>query len=486
MPFTLLIQKDQVNLIEHTRAVTLTALRIAEVLTEELRGPGRQVDRDVLLAGAILHDVGQALRIRAERRKSSSRAARASSCAIPISGAAFAFKHGPAAGGPPHHRRPLQGGRRRRGGRSRRHRQPRRFRQLRRASRLSLGGTSLGQDVLGKNPRPEGRARGPGRRSHHRRPRLSTSPTTTPRPSSANSGSSASPGSQAPEKIVIVLDHIVPAADEKYAQNHKTIREFVAEQGIPNFFDIEHGVCHQVLSEAGFALPGDGHRGQRLPHDDLRRVRRLRRGHRPDRDGLASGPRTRSGSAFPRRSGSSSPASFRPGVFAKDVILKIIGDNGADRANYEAVEFAGPAAGGFQPRLAHGPVQHGRRDGGQERLFRARRRHARLAQGPGAGGLTRSSFPTRTPRYEAVLTYDLSTLEPQIACPHTVDNVKPVSEVEGKPFHQALIGTCTNGRLEDLEVAARILQGPESPSRCPGARPAGFARRSTSRRSRGA
>jgi homoaconitase/3-isopropylmalate dehydratase large subunit len=61
--------------------------------------------------------------------------------------------------------------------------------------------------------------------------------------------------------------------------------------------------------------------------------------------------------------------------------------------------------------------------------------------------------------YEAVLQYDLSVLEPQIACPHTVDNVKPVREVEGRPFHQALIGTCTNGRLEDLEVAARILKG---------------------------
>ena len=62
-------------------------------------------------------------------------------------------------------------------------------------------------------------------------------------------------------------------------------------------------------------------------------------------------------------------------------------------------------------------------------------------------------------KYEVTLKYDLSTIEPQVACPHTVDNVKPVGEVEGKPFHQALIGTCTNGRLEDIEVAARILKG---------------------------
>ena len=68
-------------------------------------------------------------------------------------------------------------------------------------------------------------------------------------------------------------------------------------------------------------------------------------------------------------------------------------------------------------------------------------------------------FSDKDAEYTQVLEYDLSKLEPQVACPHTVDNVRPVGDVAGTPFHQALIGTCTNGRMEDLEVAARILQG---------------------------
>jgi homoaconitate hydratase family protein len=146
------------------------------------------------------------------------------------------------------------------------------------------------------------------------------------------------------------------------------------------------------------------------------------------------------------------------GVFAKDVILKIIGDHGADRANYMAVEFAGPAAGDFSIAsrmvLTNMAAEMGAKNGyfaPDDRTLewlkaRARDDYEIIASDPDA-------------TYEAVMRYDISQIEPQIACPHTVDNVKPVSAVEGKRFHQALIGTCTNGRLEDLEVAAKILRG---------------------------
>ncbi len=123
---------------------------------------------------------------------------------------------------------------------------------------------------------------------------------------------------RAPEKIVIVLDHIVPAADEKYAQNHKTIREFVAAQGIRNFFDINAGVCHQVLPEQGFALPG--------PASSSAAIRTRRPTERsapspPASDGPrppASGRPTRSGSASRRPCASTSPGGCGRGVFAKD------------------------------------------------------------------------------------------------------------------------------------------------------------------------
>lgn len=260
-----------------------------------------------------------------------------------------------------------------------------------------------------------------------------------------------------PDKIVIILDHIVPAADEKYAQNHKTIREFVREQNLPHFYDIQNGVCHQVLPESGFALPGllimgsDSHTTTYGAFGAF----------------SAGIGRTEAASIWatdeiwlrvPETLRIEFRGRFPKGVYAKDAILKIIGDNGADRANYEAIEFTGPAAGEFslsaRMTLANMAAEMGAKNGYFE---------------PDA--LTIAWLKARTLRefevvvsdpdavYEAVLSYDLSVLEPQIACPHTVDNVKPVTAVAGHPVHQVLIGTCTNGRLEDLQVAARILKG---------------------------
>ena len=262
---------------------------------------------------------------------------------------------------------------------------------------------------------------------------------------------------KAPGKLVIILDHIVPAADEKYAQNHKTVREFVAAQGLPNFFDIQHGVCHQVLSEASFALPG-----KLIVGSDSHTTTYGAFG------AFAAGiGRTEAASIWatdeiwlrvPETLRVEFSGRLPAGVYAKDVILKVIGDHGADRANYEAIEFSGPAAGDFSLAsrmvMANMAAEMGAKNGyfePDEKTLewvkaRARADYEVVRSDPGA-------------KYETVLKYDLAALEPQIACPHTVDNVKPVREVEGKPFHQALIGTCTNGRLEDLEVAARILKG---------------------------
>jgi homoaconitate hydratase family protein len=262
---------------------------------------------------------------------------------------------------------------------------------------------------------------------------------------------------KAPGKLVIILDHIVPAADEKYAQNHKTIREFVAAQGLPNFFDIQHGVCHQVLSEASFALPG-----KLIVGSDSHTTTYGAFG------AFAAGiGRTEAASIWatdeiwlrvPETLRVEFSGKLPAGVFAKDIILKVIGDHGADRANYEAIEFTGPAAGDFSLAsrmvMANMAAEMGAKNGYFEPdgktlewvKARARADYEVVRSDPGAN-------------YEAVLEYDLSAIEPQVACPHTVDNVKPVREVEGKPFHQALIGTCTNGRLEDLEVAAGILNG---------------------------
>jgi homoaconitate hydratase family protein len=260
-----------------------------------------------------------------------------------------------------------------------------------------------------------------------------------------------------PDKLVIILDHVVPAAAEKYALNHKLIREFVKHQNITHFFDIQNGICHQVLSEEGFALPG--------------------------KIILGADSHTTSYGAFGAFSagiGRTEVAClwatdeiwlrvpetirielrgwFPKMVSAKDAILKIIGDQGADFANYKALEFSGPAAARFSLAsrlvLANMAAEMGAKIGyfaPDEITLDYVKERARASFTP--------VFSDKDAEYTQVLEYDLSKLEPQVACPHTVDNVRPVGDVAGTPFHQALIGTCTNGRMEDLEVAARILQG---------------------------
>jgi homoaconitate hydratase family protein len=262
---------------------------------------------------------------------------------------------------------------------------------------------------------------------------------------------------KSPQKLVIILDHIVPASSEKYATNHKTIREFVAAQNIPNFFDVPNGICHQVFSENGFALPG------RLI--------------------LGADSHTTSYGAFGAFSagiGRSEVASLwasdeiwlrvpetikieisgklLAGVYAKDVVLKIIGNEGADRANYKALEFTGEAVESFSLAsrlvLTNMAAEMGAKNGycePDEMTIQWLEERAKEDFHPV------TSDPDAT--FEAVLKHDISSLEPQVACPHTVDNVKSISEVKGIGFHQALIGTCTNGRLEDLEVAAGVLNG---------------------------
>ena len=258
-------------------------------------------------------------------------------------------------------------------------------------------------------------------------------------------------------KIVIVLDHVVPASSEKYAQNHKNIREFVKEQGIPHFFDIHHGICHQVFSENGFALPGKLILGADSHTTSYGAF------------GAFSAGIGRSEAAsvwatdeiwlkVPETIRIEMSGKLPAMVFTKDIILYIIGKEGADRANYKAVEFAGPAAQDFSlpSRLvmANMAAEMGAKNGyfvPDEKALtwleeRAQSEFEVVASDSDAN-------------YETVLDYDVSAIEPQVACPHTVDNVRPVTAVQGTPFHQAIIGTCTNGRIEDLKVAAQILRG---------------------------
>ncbi len=260
-----------------------------------------------------------------------------------------------------------------------------------------------------------------------------------------------------PEISVIVLDHVVPAASEGHAKNHQQIRQFVKEQGIASFYDVGEGICHQVLPEKGHALPGYlivGSDSHTTTHGAF---------------GAFAAGIGRTEAAAVMATGEiwlMVPHSFRigvqgqlpKGVYAKDLILHIIGDLGADGADYRAVEFAGSVIRkmGVASRmvLCNMAAEMGAKIGVVEPDGKTR---AWLESRTDVGYQEVLADPEAS--YERVIEYDVSALLPQVARPHTVDNVTPVTEVMGTRIDQALIGTCTNGRLEDLQVAAEILRG---------------------------
>lgn len=259
-----------------------------------------------------------------------------------------------------------------------------------------------------------------------------------------------------PEKVVIILDHVVPAASEKHALNHKIIREFVRQHGLPHFFDIESGVCHQVFSEKGFALPGllivgsDSHTTTYGTFGAL---------------SVGIG-RTETASTWatdeiwlrvPETIKFILEGKLNPGVMSKDLILRLIGDLGAEGANYKAVEFSGPAVGTLSLSSRMVMTNMVAEMGAKNGYFEPDEVCLKWLQSRAMRPFE-PIYSDEDANYEAVYHYNLSEVEPCVACPHSVDNVKPVSEVVGTKIHQALIGTCTNGRREDLEIAARILR----------------------------
>ncbi len=262
-----------------------------------------------------------------------------------------------------------------------------------------------------------------------------------------------------PDRAIIILDHTVPPSTETYAQHHKEIREFVKEQGIENFFDMNTsgGICHQVLPEKGFALPGKlilGADSHTTTYGAF---------------GAFSAGIGRSEVAAIWATGEiwlRVPETLKivikgkvpKGVYAKDIVLHIIGKIGADGATYMAVEFTGPVVEEMSVAsrmvLTNMAAEMGAKNGyvpPDEKTLEWVKPRAKTEFEP--------IYSDPDVEYKDIIEFDVSNLTPQVAVPHTVDNVKSIEEVEGIEFHQGLLGTCTNGRLEDLEIAAKILSG---------------------------
>ncbi len=266
-----------------------------------------------------------------------------------------------------------------------------------------------------------------------------------------------------PSKVTIIFDHRVPAESSKTASNQKKVREFVARYRIAKFHDIRGdvgGICHQILPESGYVRPGTvvlGTDSHTTSHGAL--------------GAFAFGvgaTEMASVWALGQAVNIEVPATikvnvtgrFQKFVGPKDLILHLIGKLGAQGANFKVLEFHGPTIRRMPTSgrlvICNMSVEAGATAG----IVPADDESVRyLREEAGVKGPIERVVPDEDAVYVQEMDIDVGKLEPQVACPHTVDNVKPVRDVRGKAVNQIVIGSCTNGRLDDLAVAARILRG---------------------------
>lgn len=260
-----------------------------------------------------------------------------------------------------------------------------------------------------------------------------------------------------PDMHAVILDHATPAPSTKHAENHRVIREFVKEQGITNFYDIGKGICHQILVESGLALPGEVILGSdsHTPHAGVMGA-------------FAAGiGRTEMASIWaigqiwlrvPESMKITVSGTLPIGVTSKDLALYIIGELKADGALYMSVEWHGEAIGAL-PLSQRATLTNLMAEMGAKNSYIPPDQLTFNYLKDRAHRDFEAIYPEENARYAVEMEYDAGTIEPMIACPHTVDNVKPLSEVKGTPIDQAFLGTCTNGRLDDLAAAAEVLEG---------------------------
>jgi 3-isopropylmalate/(R)-2-methylmalate dehydratase large subunit len=260
-----------------------------------------------------------------------------------------------------------------------------------------------------------------------------------------------------PDRIIILFDHQVPADSLNAANNHILLRKFAKEQGIKHFYDLYEGVCHQVMPEKGHVLPGDliiGSDSHTCAYGALGAFA----------TGVGS---TDMGAALalgklwfrvPETIRFEVDGKLGDCVYSKDIILKLIGDVGADGARYKACEYAGEAIHDLdisqRMTVSNMAIEMGGKAG---IVMPDERTEKYLRQRVPGFKLDKNLTSDEGAKYSAVKKYDVSDMPPQVACPHNVDNVVDIDKVEGKHIDQVFLGSCTNGRFEDLKIAADLM-----------------------------
>lgn len=269
-----------------------------------------------------------------------------------------------------------------------------------------------------------------------------------------------------PERLCIVLDHAVPPPTPQHAQNHAETRTFVRDQGVRHFFEVGRGICHQVISEEALILPGqvilgaDSHTthygwlgafGAGIGRSEVAAL-------------WATG---RLWLRVPEAIRITLTGSLLPGVTSKDLCLTLIGQLGADGGLYTSLEFDGSGVRtlSLESRMvipnmmAEFGVKNAHLTPDKE-VFEWLAERSEVRGGRSETEIQRLALvPDLGADYQAEYTLDLDQVEPLVACPPDVDNVRPLSAVAGQRVDMAFIGTCTNGRFEDLNAAAEVLHG---------------------------
>ncbi|MDR1775650.1 MAG: 3-isopropylmalate dehydratase large subunit [Actinomycetes bacterium] len=259
-----------------------------------------------------------------------------------------------------------------------------------------------------------------------------------------------------PNKVAVVMDHSSPSPLEGVSALHTLMRDFGERTGC-HVYDVGCGVCHQLVPEQGHVVPGDLVVGCDSHTCTYGAINVFSTGV-GSTDGAAAMASGKLWFRVPQTIKIQVEGAWPTGVYSKDLILYLAGLLGADGATYRALEFSGSAIDALSVEarmtISNMAIELGAKAGlmaADDKTIAWVREHG-----------------DRTPRpvdadpdahYEQVITVDVSQLVPQIAQPHTVDNVVPLPDVAGTPIAQGVIGTCTNGRLEDLRIAADILRG---------------------------
>lgn len=262
-----------------------------------------------------------------------------------------------------------------------------------------------------------------------------------------------------PERIAMVMDHISPARTSQIAGYHRLCRRFANDHGVKTFYDVNEGIAHLVLMERGHIRPGDvvigtdshstiygalGAFGTGVGFSEI----------------TAAWVTGVIWMRVPQSIRVTLAGAFAEGVYAKDLMLKLIGEMSADGATYCSVEFEGDLVAGLSISERMTLCNLAMEIGCKNAFVRPDEKTADyLAQAGVREPYEHLLLPDPDAEYALRLDLDATELEPQVSCPHEVDNVKPVSEVAGTRLDQVFIGSCANAKYDDLVQAARILNG---------------------------